>query len=67
MTRMVSLQQKLKQLSGLIDTKDIDEKTNQFLKNVCHKGQAAAVAGQVTKFTDPQIEWIENVWDRHFS
>jgi hypothetical protein len=65
--RMVSMQSKLQALNGLIDTKDVDEKTNQFLKNVCPKGLAAAKLGQVTGFSEAQTEWIENVYDRHFS
>ena len=62
-----STNKKLKCLEGLIDTTDISEKTNQFLKKVVPIGLAALKRGQPTNFSEAQTQYLEDVYNRHFS
>ena len=62
---MKSLAQKIAQLEGLIDTKDVNENTNAFLLRVCRgmKGKN----GDTRWLTEKQVEWLEDIYERHFA
>ncbi len=54
---MVSIQRKLAQLQGLIDTVDVTDWENVFLKSVCQR----------SNWTEKQLEIIERIWSKHFA
>jgi hypothetical protein len=52
-----SIQQKLKQLEGLIDTNDVTDWENEFLKSVVSR----------FNWTEKQLEIIERIYSKHFA
>lgn len=62
---MKSLSQKIEQLEGLIDTKDINSWENDFLTNIVSRFKAN---GKRTDFfTSKTVEVIERIWNKHFA
>lgn len=60
----ISLGAMVKRLAGLVDTCDISDWENQFLKSVL----AATRSGDDTRtLTDKQIDVIERIFRNHFS
>lgn len=60
---MQSIMVKLVKLSGLIDTKDVTDWENEFLKNV-----SAKVEGSDTMMlTGKQVEVLERIYSKHFA
>jgi len=62
----VSLQEKIKAIGGLKDN-DLTPWEQGFVVTVGHKAHQATQAGQVTAFSDNQIEKIEQIYDKHFN
>ena len=62
---MKSLAQQIAQCEGLIGTKDINEKTDSFLTKVVNVTKARN--GDTTWLSSGQVEWIEDIYDRHFA
>lgn len=62
---MKSLAQKIAQLEGLIDTKDVDVKTNGFLLKVCRGVKDRK--GDTRWLTEKQVEWLDDIYNRHFA
>lgn len=62
---MKSLAQKIAQLEGLIDTKDVNEKTNAFLVKVCQGCKDRR--GDTRWLTPGQVEWLDDIYERHFA
>jgi hypothetical protein len=59
-----SLWQKIQQLEGLIDTKDVNAETNRFLEKVVRVCKERS--GDTTWLTDGQVEWLDDIYERHF-
>lgn len=62
---MKSLWQKIQQLEGLVDTPDVDDQTNAFLKKVA--GRCHGNAGDTRWLTEKQVQWLEDIYERHFA
>jgi hypothetical protein len=64
MTRIVSLGTKVKQLEGLLDTKDLSDWENNFLHSVSVRTDCGRVT---TGLSDKQIERLDELWGKHFA
>jgi hypothetical protein len=53
----------LKQCSGLIDTKDVTDWENSFLKSVWERSQHGTRPDQLT---DRQVTALESIHEKHF-
>lgn len=53
----------LSQCAGLIDTKDVNDWENGFLKNVVEQCES----GNTTALTSKQVESIARLWQKHFA
>ena len=61
MPRLVSLKTKIKQLTGLLGTKDLSEWEHRFVDSVSeHLDDTTALSAK-------QAEKIEQIWERHFA
>jgi hypothetical protein len=54
----------VKQISALIDTKDVNEWENSFIESVVFK---TACGSKTTNLTEKQVETVENIWRKHFA
>ena len=61
---MKSLGAKIQQLEGLIDTKDVNEKTNAFLVKVVQGWKDRH--GDTRWLSSGQVEWLDDIYKRHF-
>ena len=62
---MKSLQQKAKQLEGLIDTKDVTEWENDFLKGFCSR--MAFGTSFTSTLSEKQLDLIDRIYNKHFA
>lgn len=60
---MKSVLQKLSQCAGLIDTKDVSEWENGFLKNVVERCES----DDTTVLTEKQVEVLDRIYNKHFA
>jgi hypothetical protein len=60
----VSLGTMVKQISALIDTKDVNEWENGFIESVAFK---TAFGSKTTGLTEKQVETVERIWRKHFA
>jgi hypothetical protein len=60
----VSVRTMLKQLAGMVDTKDLSPWENDFLKQ---KLEATGNGDRTSVLTTGQIEKIEQIWRKHFA
>ena len=64
MTRMVSIGTKIRQIHGLVGTSDVDERETRFIERVYDWTDA----GEHThSLSFKQIDWISDIWERHFA
>lgn len=60
---MLTVGQKVVQLQGLVGTKDIRPKDEQFITDM----KDATDNGKRTKhLTGPQVDYIESLWSKHY-
>lgn len=59
----VSLGGMLRQMAGLVDTKDVSDWENGFLKNVLARTGNGA---RTSILTSDQAEKVEEIWSKHF-
>ena len=64
MTRLVSLGAKIKQLEGLLDTKDLSAWENSFLHSISVRTDCGHNTGPLT---DRQVDRLEELWSKHFA
>lgn len=64
MTRLVSTNTKIEQLAGLLGTNDLKDREDKFVRNVVAQTDHGKRVGGLT---DPQLEWIDDLWKRHFA
>ena len=62
--RTVSLSTKIKQVSGLIDTTNVDDYTNEFLRDIEDRTKCGLIA---TGLSEKQVAFIDRLWDQHFA
>ena len=62
---MKSLKQKIDQCAGLIGTRDINSRTDEFLSKVVNG--CARHGGDTTWLSSKQVEWIDDIYERHFA
>lgn len=61
---MISVNTMIKQLDGLIDTVDLSEWENGFVKSIVERTQC----GRETRaLTDKQLETLERIHGKHFA
>lgn len=59
---MISIGAKIKAIAGLAGTRDVDERTSEFIADMDEK----TLNGKTTSsLTGPQISWIESIYKRH--
>jgi hypothetical protein len=61
--RHVSTTVMIQRLSGLLDTKDLNDWEQQFVTSLQQRMQA----GEVTKLSDKQVERLDELHSKHFS
>lgn len=64
MSRLVSTDTKIKQLEGLLDTKDLNSWETGFVRNLVERTGAGHHTGNLT---DAQVERLEELWNKHFA
>lgn len=62
MTQMTSTTTMIRRLSGLLNTRDLTEWEQQFVRSLVEKLDA----GRVTSLTERQVETLERLHGRHF-
>lgn len=60
----VSIGGMLKQLACMVDTKDLTDWENGFLKNVLERSEQGA---RTSGLTEKQVDRIEQLWRKHFA
>lgn len=61
---MASLTTMVKQLSGLVDTKDVSDWENDFLQSIM---RSTGEGDNTTVLTEKQIDVVERIFKKHFS
>lgn len=61
--RMISVGAKIKQIAGLAGTKDVDQRTSDFIDSVVISTNAGT---KTSHLSDKQIDWIEDIHRKHF-
>ncbi len=61
---MASLTTMVKQLSGLVDTKDVSDWENDFLQSIM---RSTREGDNTTVLTEKQIDVVERIFKKHFS
>lgn len=63
MSRMVSTQTKVTQLEGLLGRRDLNAREVSFVMHlVLLRGR-----GRLGDLSEKQLEWLEDLWGRHFA
>lgn len=62
MPQLVSTATMIRRLSGMLDTRDLSEWEQQFVRSLVEKLDA----GRVTSLTERQVETLERLHGRHF-
>ena len=60
----VSVRTMLLQLAGLVDTADVSDWENGFIKNVLEQTHQAA---RTSHLSEKQLDRIEEIWRKHFA
>lgn len=63
MPQLVSTTTMIRRLSGMLDTRDLSEWEQQFVRSLVEKLDA----GRVTSLTERQVETLERLHGRHFA
>ena len=63
MPQLISTTTMIRHLSGLLDTRDLSEWEQQFVRSLVEKLDA----GKVTSLTERQVETLERLHGRHFA
>ena len=63
MPQLVSTTTMIRRLSGMLDTRDLSEWEQQFVRSLVEKLDA----GRVTSLTDRQVETLERLHGKHFA
>lgn len=61
---MTSVRTMLIQLAGLVDTRDVSDWENGFLKSVLRQSENGA---RTSPLSEKQLERIEQLWRKHFA
>lgn len=61
---MASTNNMLKQVSGLLDTKDLTDWEHSFVENVWN---VSAEGTHPEKLSSKQVETLERIWKKHFA
>jgi len=61
--RTVSIGTMIRQLAGMVDTKDLSDWENRFLKNIVARSGDGA---RTSSLSEDQVEKIEEIWSKHF-
>lgn len=60
---MLSLNTKVKRIATLVDTPDLSEWANSFVKNIDERTSSGA---DVSQLTEKQIDVIDRIFAQHF-
>lgn len=60
---MASTNSILQRCAGLIDTTDVSERENGFLKSVWERSEQGK---RPDKLSGPQLEWLTDIHEKHF-
>lgn len=59
---MTSTQSKIERLSGMLGTKDLNEREASFVQKLHDQAQV----GHVSRLSDPQLDWLTDLYNKHF-
>ncbi|MDP2622092.1 MAG: hypothetical protein Q8P46_18270 [Hyphomicrobiales bacterium] len=60
---MLSLGAKLMQIAGLAGTKDVDERTSEFIENMLVLTDGGK---RTSHLSEGRVKWIEDIHEKHF-
>jgi len=63
MSRLVSVNTKIQQLEGLVDTRDVTDRENSFIKSVALLTHGGVI---ISILSERQVAWVEDIWQRHW-
>lgn len=61
---MASLNNMVKKVAGMVDTKDLTDWENKFVKNIVAQTDTGK---NTTSLTENQVDVLERLHDRHFA
>lgn len=60
---LISIGAKIKLIAGIAGTKDADASTSEFIERMV---EITGNGARTSHLTGPQVEWIEDIHERHF-
>lgn len=63
MTRMVSTTTMIAAVEGLLGTSDLQVREASFVETLVHMRDE----GRVTALSERQVEWLNDLWRKHFA
>lgn len=61
---MASINTMVKKVAGMVDTKDLTEWENRFVKNIVAQTNSG---NNTSSLTENQVDVLERIHDRHFA
>jgi hypothetical protein len=61
---MTTVATKIKRCAGLVDTKDVSERENDFLKSVMERTEKGLYP---ERLSIAQRRWLEDIFDQHYA
>ena len=59
----VSIGAQIKQLGGMVDTPDLNDRENGFVKNMVDR---TGNGQNTTDLTERQVDWLADLYKKHF-
>lgn len=64
----VSTQSMIEMVEGLLGTKDLNDREEDFITSVCNQYRSRTNKNKSVDFlSDKQRDWLERIWKRHFA
>lgn len=60
---MPSIGAMIKQIAGLADTQDVNDRTSEFINDMV---ECTGNGARTSQLTEAQVTWIEDIFKRHF-
>lgn len=60
---MLSIGAKIKQIAGLAGTREVDERTKNFIEKMV---ESSGNGARTSHLSERQVEWIEDIHRKHF-
>lgn len=63
MAQAISIGAKVKQIAGLADTADVNDRTSRFINDMV---ESTLNGARTSHLTEAQVKWIEDIFEKHF-